>query len=86
MEILLHDLLNSLQAIITALCTVGRPCLSDPSIGAATMKSFEQNQTLVVVAVSVNDAKLNRGILRLNNFSIVGHFSSGLCSTTVNEQ
>ncbi|KAL3998353.1 Ubiquitin-conjugating enzyme family protein [Acanthocheilonema viteae] len=48
------------ETIITALCTVGRPCLDDPSIGAVTRKSYEQNQTLVVVAVSVNDAKLKR--------------------------
>ncbi|CAG9537736.1 unnamed protein product, partial [Cercopithifilaria johnstoni] len=50
----------SCETVITALCTVGRPCLGDPSIGTVTSKSYEQNQTLVVVAVSVDDAKLKR--------------------------
>uniref|UniRef100_A0A915PSQ5 UBC core domain-containing protein n=1 Tax=Setaria digitata TaxID=48799 RepID=A0A915PSQ5_9BILA len=65
-ECLLKPALSTLLAdvgcetVITALCTIGKPCLSDCSIGAVTKKSSEQNQTLVVVAVSVNDEKLSR--------------------------
>ncbi|VDN07059.1 unnamed protein product [Thelazia callipaeda] len=52
---------DNCETVITALCTVGRPCLIEHScIGAMTKKLSEQSQTLVVVAVSVNDSKLNR--------------------------
>ncbi|VDK62166.1 unnamed protein product [Onchocerca ochengi] len=65
-ECLLKPALSSLlvdancETIITALCTIGKPYLGDPSIGTITGKSSEQNQTLVIVSVSVNDAKLNK--------------------------
>ncbi|VDN82160.1 unnamed protein product [Brugia pahangi] len=64
-ECLLKSALSALlfesncEVVITALCTTGKPCLGDSSIGIMTRKSFEQNQTLVVVAVSVDDTKLN---------------------------
>ncbi|VDK73715.1 unnamed protein product [Litomosoides sigmodontis] len=48
------------EAVITALCTVGKPCFGDPSIVAVRRKSYEENQTVVVVGVSVNDSRLER--------------------------
>ncbi|KAM3721402.1 Baculoviral IAP repeat-containing protein [Dirofilaria immitis] len=48
------------EIVITALCTVGRSCLDDSSIGTVTRESSEQKQTLVIVSISVNDAKLNK--------------------------
>ncbi|EFO14993.1 hypothetical protein LOAG_13522 [Loa loa] len=64
-EYLLKPVLSALlvdascEAVITALCTIGSPCFGDPSIGGIARNSFELKQTLVFVAVSVNDAKLN---------------------------
>ncbi|VDP12876.1 unnamed protein product [Onchocerca flexuosa] len=65
-ECLLKPALSSLlvdancETVITALCTIGKPYLGDSSIGTITGKLSEQNQTLVIVSVSVNDAKLNK--------------------------
>ncbi|VDO23589.1 unnamed protein product [Brugia timori] len=80
-ECLLKSALSALlfesncEVVITALCTTGKPCLGDSSIGIMTRKSFEQNQTLVVVAVSVDDTKLNT-VCQQNQSSLESEIST----------